>query len=114
MVQSCNNEIKKNENLIYFKAKFITEIGNDDYEKYLNDIQQKINIQYFNEIIFVQKITEVNSCGEYLENIDIINDTIFLRYDLISKEVCTSTMFEKLSYMINNPSNKKYHFTFKE
>lgn len=115
VVISCSKkeENTTNKNLIYFKSKFLGELGNDDYEKLLAKTKLKIKTQYLDDVIFVTNYVESNACGQYSGNIEIKNDSILLVYKLVSDEVCTSTSVEKLTYIINNPKEKKYKFSMR-
>lgn len=99
-----------NKNLIYFNTSFLSELGNDDYEKLLSKTKLEIKAQYIDDLIIINKYVESNACGKYAGNIRIKNDKIFLIYKLISDEVCTSTGVERVTYIINNPTEKKYEF----
>ncbi|WP_136666908.1 hypothetical protein [Flavobacterium sp. H122] len=112
---SClkKKENTTNKNLIYFNSKFISELGNNDYEKLLAKTKLKIKAQYLDDLIFVTNFVGSNACGQYTGNIEIKNDSIILVYKLVSNEVCTSTSVEKLTYIISNPKEKKYKFSMR-
>ena len=111
LVLSCSTKEKQiNKNLIYFKDSFLGELGNDNYEKWLAKTKLKINAQYIDDLIIVTNYVESNACGNYVGDIRIKNDRIYLIYKLMSDEVCASTAIGKVTYIINNPKKKKYKF----
>ena len=86
---------------------FLSELGDDKYdnlEKELN--KEKVEIEYLNDIIYVSYLEELNACGQYNGNIETIEDTIKLRVELISDEVCGSTSIERITFLIDNPDGK--------
>lgn len=111
LVSCSKKEEPIDKNLIFFKSSFFCEFGNDKYEKYLAKTKFKINVQYIDDVIFVTNYVETNACGKYAGNIRIKNDKIYLIYKLVSDEVCSSTSVEKITYIIDNPNEKKYRFS---
>ena len=110
-VLSCSKkEEQVNKNLIFFKDCFLSELGNENYEKLLAKTKLKIKAQYIDDLIIVTNYVESNACGKYAGDIRIKNDRIYLIYKLVSDEVCTSTGIDKVTYIINNPKEKKYKF----
>ena len=110
-VLSCSKkEEQVNKNLIFFKDSFLSELGNENYEKLLAKTKLKIKAQYLDDLIIVTNYVESNACGKYAGDIRIKNDRIYLIYKLVSDEVCTSTGIDKVTYIINNPKEKKYKF----
>lgn len=111
---SCSEKQETiNKNLIFFKSRFLAELGNDKYETFLQKTNLKIKAKYLDDIIYVTNYVESNACGNYVGNIQIKNDSIFLIYKLVSDEICSSTSIEKLTYIIDNPKEKKYKFSMK-
>jgi hypothetical protein len=113
---SCNyttNKAKsktepKNKRLLAFKTSFIAELGDEKYDQLEKEGKiGKIETKYINDIIYVSYYEELNACGQYDGNIEIISDTIKLRLNLISDELCMSTSIEKLTFIIDNPGEKK-------
>ncbi len=97
-----------NDKLLAFKTVYIAELGEKKYFELEKEIDKgKIEIEYINDIIYVSYYKELNACGEYDGNIEIINDTINLQIDLISGEVCTSTIIDKVTFLIDNPDKKR-------
>lgn len=102
-------DIKRHKDLIHYKSPFLAELGDENYDKLSTKIKKdKINIDYFKDIIYVDYLTSVNACGKYFGNIEISNDTIFLIHFLDSDEICTSVGIENPTYIINNPEKKKF------
>ena len=110
---SCSNKTDLNkspihENLIGFKDSFLAELGEEEYfklEKKLN--KQKLDIKYINDIIYVSFYEELNACGQYRGNLEYRGDTINLKIEQISDKVCTSTSIDRLTFLIDNPDQKK-------
>ena len=97
----------KNKKLIGFKSMFLSELGDDKYDKLEQEFsKEKIEIKYLNDIIYVSYLEELNACGQYDGNLEIIGDTIKLKVDLISDEICTSTSIERITFLIDNPDEK--------
>jgi hypothetical protein len=97
-----------NDKLLAFKTVYIAELGEKKYFELEKEIDKgKIEIEYINDIIYISYYKELNACGEYDGNIEFINDTINLQIDLISDEVCTSTVIDKVTFLIDNPGRKK-------
>jgi hypothetical protein len=113
LISCSKNEQAINKNLINFKSKFLGELGSDDYEKLLDKTKLKIKAQYIDDVIFVTNYVESNACGEYSGDIEIKNDSILLIFKSVSDLVCTSRSVEKLTYIINNPKEKKYKFSIR-
>lgn len=111
---SCNNKSSKkelepkNKKLLGFKISFIAEFGDEKYDQYETKVEKgKLEIKYINDIIYVSYLEELNACGKYDGNLEIKDDTIKLKVILISDEVCTSTSIDKLTFIIDNPDEKK-------
>ena len=113
LVSCSKKEEPIDKNLIFFKEKFLSEFGDEDYEKLLPKTKLKIKAQYIDDIIFVTNYVESNACGKYAGNIKIKNDRIYLIFKLVSDEVCTSVGVNKVTYIINNPKEKIYKFSMK-
>jgi len=112
---SCQKkeETKKIENLLYFKSRFIAELGSADYDRIISKTNSKVKAKYFEDVIYVTKFIEANGCGDYIGDIKIKKDSIYLVYKLVSDEVCMSTAINKITYIIDNPTEKKYKFALK-
>ena len=112
---SCSQKNKNpiNQNLIYFKSSFLAEFGDEEYDKLEVKLNSKVKANYLDDLIIATKYVEANACGNYGGNIEIRKDSIFLIYKLLSDEVCTSTSIQKVTFIINNPAEKKYEFKIK-
>ena len=106
-------EVILHKDLIFFKSAFLAEYGDDNYDKLLPKTKKKISAKYVEDIIYVTNFIETNACGKYIGNIEVKNDSIYLSHILDSDEICTSTALEKVTYIINNPSQKKYKFAMR-
>jgi hypothetical protein len=113
LVSCSKKEEPIDKNLIFFKDNFLSELGDENYEKLLPKTKLKIKEQYIDDFIFVTNYVESNACGKYVGNIKIKNDQIYLIYKLVSDEVCTSVGIDEVTYIINNPKEKKYKFSMK-
>jgi len=107
---SCNTENKKEEihkNLLGFKTLFLAESRGEENELEKKVKKGNLDIKYINDIIYISYYEELNACGQYDGNIELKNDTIKLKVNLISDEVCTSTSINKITFLIENPDMKK-------
>lgn len=110
---SCQKENvePRDQRLLYFRSSFKAELGDREYDKYYSRIAEP-KIKYLDDIIIVTKYIEANACDQSQGNIKVANNTIMLQYNSVSDEVCTSRAVEKLTYIIDNPTSKKYKFKF--
>jgi len=108
----CEQKIvhKKNKKLIGFKSEWIGEYGDEKFNiaEPLAE-SKKIESKQVDEILIIKTWILTNACGKYQEDISIKGDTIILRLDLISEEVCTSEAIKKLTYVIDNPKRKYFN-----
>src|SRR5690606_39859499 len=110
---SCSTDKEKNnepkhKKLLGFKITFLADLGEEKYFKLEKKVENgKIETKYINDIIYVSYYLELNACGKYDGNLEIKNDTIKLKVNLISDEVCTSTSIDKVTFLIDNPDEKK-------
>ncbi|HPK09480.1 MAG: hypothetical protein KDC16_03775 [Saprospiraceae bacterium] len=96
--------LTKNKKLIGFKTMFLSELGDDKYDNFKEELnKEKIEIKYLNDIIYVSYLEELNACGQYDGNMKTTGDTIKLYVKLTSDEVCTSTSIERIIFLIDNP-----------
>lgn len=108
---SCEQkiELQKNKNLIGFKSEMIGEIGDDEYIKMESLAEsKKIEAKQIEDILIIKTWKFRNTCGNYEEDISINSDTIYLKLNLVSDEVCSSRSIVKLTYLVYNPENKKW------
>lgn len=110
---SCSSSSKQkpdatNEKLLGFKTMFLSELGDDKYFELEQELEnEKMEIRYLHDIIYIAYLDELNTCGQYDGNIDSAGDTINLKVDLVSDEVCTSTSIFRITFLIDNPDGKK-------
>ncbi|MGV3459702.1 MAG: hypothetical protein ACO1N9_04515 [Flavobacterium sp.] len=116
MLFSCSQkeEIKKDENLLGFKATFLAELGDDKYDSLLIKTSEKPVVKYVDDVIFITLYAEMNACEGYEGKVQVKNDSIVLGTKSLSDEVCTSNVIDKLSYIIDNTTKKKYKFRFQK
>jgi hypothetical protein len=98
----------KHKNLLGFKISFLAELGDEKYEQLQRKIASgKMEIKYINDIIYISYNEELNACGDYAGNIEITGDTIKLGVHLTSDEVCTSKSIDRITFIIDNPDEKR-------
>lgn len=112
---SCNSisseKRQKNESsnnkLLGFKLSYLAELGDEKYDQLQKKVKKNsVETKYINDIIYVFYFEELNACGQYNGNIEINADTIRLKVNLTSYEVCTSTSISKVTFLIDNPDEK--------
>jgi hypothetical protein len=114
---SCENKKKSliNKNLLLFKQNFIGELGSEEYDKFEKlAVKNKLEIKYLNDVVYVSFLEITNACSSFKGDINIKNDSIYLTYNTISDEVCTSTTITRFTYIINNNEEKKYKIIKKQ
>lgn len=107
---SCKqNEVsRKDKSLLAFKMKYVAELGDDVYDKFSRLVEKKkIEKKFIDDIIYISYYEEINACGQYDGDVTIKGDSIILKLDLVSDEVCTSTLISKVTYIVDNPDSKK-------
>lgn len=77
-------EIKTNERLIGYKTIEKGESEDDIFKGKPNFNIDKVNVRYVDELIIIKTYRKVNDCAKYIMDINIQNDTIILKYDLVS------------------------------
>ena len=115
---SCEKEAKfiPNENLVDFQRHTIMdmdELVDSGEENYLILNSEKFNsntdtIRFENGFIYVSYLSIVNGCGQYAGNIEIKNDSIFLKLVDTVGIACAEQRVDRLVYKIKNNGNKKY------
>jgi hypothetical protein len=108
----CKNgkqEYVPHKNLIGVHVLYVGEPDNPETDEASAFAFDKISrVKYFEDYLTVTIWDVVNACGQYDRNIDIANDTIYLRTNLTSEEVCASQSLDKAIYFISNPQKEKY------
>ena len=66
-------------------------------------------IAYLNDTLYISYLTYVNACAVYDGNIEIQNDTIFLKAYNIGKHLCLSGRVDRFTYIILNPDKTEYN-----
>ena len=103
--------MNSNDSLIDWSSEFVMNDGERATPYYLdheNFVKPYFSVTYKKDTLIATTLQEVNSCGKIVADIEIINDTIRLSTNQSSEIACTSVKFEKFTYIINNPSNKKF------
>lgn len=119
LVGSCEHNSKpkpvRHADLLGFKGEYVAESHDDTYRRYnLGTKLNKLRIRYVEDIIYVSAYVSANGCGEHFGNMKIRNDTIVLTYDHVSDIACTSTVIDKITYLIDNPKKRKRKIKFEE
>ena len=105
---------EKNDHLMCFQTVYLGE--RDDSKKQLNlaaATKEDLKVTYVDDLIIASKVVEVNACGKYDGALEMRQDTIVLTYKLLTDELCDSQSFERFSYVIANPDNKKFKIYLK-
>lgn len=109
IICSCSKEkLEKKSDLIYFNSKFLSEMGDKNYDSLESYLNRDFEVKYLNDVIYISKIMEVNTCGSYKGNVKFIEDSLILKYILTSKETCTSTSIDRVTYIVKNPKQEKF------
>ncbi|PBJ14274.1 hypothetical protein [Flavobacterium sp. ACN6] len=106
-------ELLHNQNLIYFSSTRIAELGDEKWLAVQSKIDDKIKIEYIDDIIFASRFIDVNACGNYAGDIQFQKDSIYLMYKLLPGDLCTSRAIDKVTYIIKNPEMKEYKLAVK-
>lgn len=94
--------------LIYTNLRFMADLGDENWEKLQSETSNKIEPKYLDDIIYVSQLVDVNACGNYVGDIEIKKDSIYLICKMTSQEVCASMAIYKATFIIKNPEIKKY------
>ncbi|MDT0557224.1 hypothetical protein RM697_01105 [Ichthyenterobacterium sp. W332] len=118
LLTSCvkKTEFIPNENLIEFHRQTIMdmdELVDSGEENYQNLNLEKFNlktdtIRFENDFIYISYLSIVNACGQYAGDIEIKNDSIYLKLVDTVGIACTSQRVDRLKFKIKNSENKKY------
>ncbi|KFF05471.1 hypothetical protein [Flavobacterium reichenbachii] len=115
--QSKQENIKEkpvlHEDLIYTNLRFMADLGDENWEKLQPQTNNKIEPKYLDDIIYISQLVDANACGNYVGDIEIKKDSIYLICKMTSKEICTSMAIYKATYIIKNPEIKKYKMAIK-
>ena len=123
---NCNNrnenslkqeEIQKNDKLISFRNYTIKDMNKinslpqktreslRDYKKFHFDSD---SIYLIKDTLYISYLSYVNECGSYDGDIEIHDDTLFLRIKDISEINCMSERIDRFIFKIYNPEHRKY------
>lgn len=109
-------ENKINDRLVDFQSytvmsmDSILAIGEKNYKLiYSEKFNPKTDtIRYEKDLIYISYLSIVNGCAEYCGDLEIKNDSLFLKLINIGELECTEQRCDRLVFMINNFENKKY------
>lgn len=109
-------EYKTNDRLIDFKSfsvmsmDSLIESGEANYKLiYSEKFNPKTDtIRYDKDLIYISYLSIVNGCAEYGGDLEIKNDTIFLKLRDIGEISCTEQGCDRLVFKIKNLEYKKY------
>lgn len=108
---SQNSGKKDSDVLVSYSQSFVmedSEAANGYYDNREEFIQPYFSVKYLHDTIVATTLHEINACGKTDAQIIISGDTLFLQTINNSKEVCASIKFHKYTYVILNPSNKRF------
>ncbi|NVK29057.1 MAG: hypothetical protein HWE14_13470 [Flavobacteriia bacterium] len=113
---SCGNfsqdqTFKPHDQLIDWSTEIVMEDGEHAdgyYNNHLDFIKPHFSTEYQRNTLTVTTLIEINSCAETVPDIRISNDTLYLLTRQISDEACASVTFNKFTYVIHNPENKRF------
>ena len=117
---SCENKKTKPEqlpqhhSLIYFTTSTVAVIGDKKWFELQPKLNDKIKVEYIDDIIFASLFIEVNACTDYTGDFEIKKDSIYLIHRAMPGDACTSTVIDKITYIIKNPQMKKYKMAIKD
>lgn len=81
---------------------FMQRIENENFEN------KSDTIRYDEDMIYVSYLSIVNGCAQYSGDIEIKDDSIFLKLKNINGLYCTEMRCDRLMFGIRNVENKKY------
>lgn len=81
---------------------FMKRIENENFEN------KSDTIRYDEDMIYVSYLSIVNGCAQYSGDIEIKDDSIFLKLKNINGLECTEMRCDRLIFGIRNVENKKY------
>lgn len=112
-INSCSNKThEKHKDLVYFDLRFLAELGDDKFDNLLGELKKKPKVEYLDDIIYISKYIELNSCADYTGDIKKSNDTLFIKILSTSDEFCTSTSIRKVTYIVRNNDKKKLQLMY--
>jgi hypothetical protein len=109
-------KIVRHKNLLWTKEKFLAEwVGENDPFDSIRKIASKkqFTFENFGDYIVASAYFKTDACGSYVGNIDVNNDTIYLKFDLTSTTICSALAYYKVDYLINNETLQKYKVKIK-
>jgi hypothetical protein len=114
--QDGGNQVQPQDSLLISSTStFVMEDGenaNGYFENRNKFIKRYTSVEYISDTIKATTLHLINSCGEVKGNIKVLNDTLYLLVEDIGNEKCASVQLNKFTYIIRNPSNKKFIIEF--
>lgn len=97
--------------LISWSSSFVKDRKPDDfayYDDHENFIKDYFSVEYTDKKIIATTLIEVNCSDSIKGSIDISNDTIYLKSEIIMTDDRLCSGFHKFRFVISNPENKHY------
>lgn len=97
--------------LISWSSSFVKERDPEDftyYDDHKNFIREYFSVDYPDKQIIATTLIEVNCSDSIQGKIDVSNDTIYLKSDIIQTDDRLCSGFHKFRFVISNPENKRY------
>ncbi|MBF0693438.1 MAG: hypothetical protein IR153_00100 [Flavobacterium sp.] len=111
---SCN-KVEDEGHLIGFQITYVGERNDGQLDsKQILTTGNDVKVTYVDDVIIASKVIEVNACGKYNGILDVRQDTIVLKYESQSDELCDSQDFRRFTYVIANSENKKFKIYMKD
>lgn len=113
LVASCTSDRTYNQDdrLLDWTSEFVMEDGEQAdgyYQDHDNFIKSYFTTHYKVDTLIVTTLIEINSCAEIIADVKISNDTLYLLTKDIGDVACASVIFNKFTYIIHNPNNKRF------
>jgi len=113
---SCSGEKeskseKETPSLVSWSNEFLIVHEDEDwayYEDHENFISEYFSVDYQENLIIATTLIEVNCIDSIAGKIEVSNDTIFLKSEIIMTDDRLCSEFHKFEFIISNPSNIRY------
>jgi hypothetical protein len=114
--KSEKKEIKINERIksfnieTYLSADDMHKIKESEYKRIWSNKFDKISdtILYKKDEIYISYLTLTNGCANYVGDINLIHDSLYIKLINTRDYVCTEQGIDRVRFRINNPYNNKY------
>lgn len=115
LLVSCSSEkdgeSEKTPSLLGWSNEFVESPGEEDwsyYDDHENFISKYFSVDYQENRIVATTLLEVNCVDSIVGSIEVSNDTIFLKSDIIMTDDRVCSEYHKFEFIISNPRNIKY------